>query len=591
MKRIIAEMEKNLTEEKKEMLSCIYEPTEVAYPGGYAVDSFAVQRSGEIRYYFKNDCKNRSDDTGVRTYLSTNDCGLTWEKHYEKNPAAMGKCIYVPEMDIFIKLIDAAKLDPEKPTPKFKNGGSGIYALISKTGSDDTNYEVYKVCDDAAHILRHVIYSASSGLLIATGENVTDEIYYSIVFTSADGGKTWNKQYLKPLDVYPITYPDKDIRWQNHSCEPTIIKLTEDELMIIFRTSYNYHYKYMSYDGGKTWSDPMPTDFHATLTMPTIGRMTDGDIIFTWCNTQPLPEFEHKSAVPPVDETVLRGRWEDCFTNRDANHIAVSSDNGKTWQGFREMALNPLRNESDFRTRGGHRDCFDKSVHQCEIVELPMNKLLVAYGQSRCCLRIIMLDRDWIKETSRTEDFSCGLQNVSTQVYLKSIMGGFSGYSGHCALNRTHGAVMIPSPDMVKQDVLFISRIKDDRLISEVQGAVWNFPAGKKGVFTAEIMNKGKGVALSLTDRWFNPIDTYVREAAQISVNIDGSCIPYNKWCTVRVLWDCDEKTFSVYADDDKVCGGEIIGSCPNGLCYVHFQSLAEDVDSLGTYIRFMEKK
>lgn len=42
MKRIIAEMEKNLTEEKKEMLSCIYEPTEVAYPGGYAMDSFAV---------------------------------------------------------------------------------------------------------------------------------------------------------------------------------------------------------------------------------------------------------------------------------------------------------------------------------------------------------------------------------------------------------------------------------------------------------------------------------------------------------------------------------------------------------------------
>lgn len=377
--------------------------------------------------------------------MSTKDCGLTWEEHYEKNPAAMGKCIYVPEKDIFIKLIDAAKLDPEKPTPKFKNGGSGIYALISKTGSDDTNYEVYKVCDDTAHILRHVIYSASSGLLIATGENVTDEIYYSIVFTTADGGKTWNKQYLKPLDVYPVTYPDKDIRWQNHSCEPTIIKLTEDELMIIFRTSYNYHYKYMSYDGGKTWSDPMPTDFHATLTMPAIRRMTDGDIIFIWCNTQPLPEFEHKSAVP--------------------------------------------------------------------------------------------------------------------------------------------------SPDMVKQDVLFISRIKDDRLISEVQGAVWNFPAGKKGVFTAEIMNKGKGVALSLTDRWFNPIDTYVREAAQISVNIDGSCIPYDKWCTVRVLWDCDEKNFSVYADDDKVCGGEIKGSCQNGLCYAHFQSLAEDVDSLGTYIRFMEKK
>lgn len=587
MKNILKSMEKNLTPEKAEMLSHIFEPTAVAFPCTAAVANFTVLRDGEIRYYC-NDLKKNHIDKGVRAYLSTKDCGLTWEKHYQKDSSVIGNCIYVPEKDIYVKFANAA-VDGHV---KFPNDGNGIYVLISAVGPDDTAPAVYKVYDGKARIFRHVIYVESSGLLIATAEDVIGDTYHTVVFTSSDEGKTWDAQYLNPLPDYPVNYPDKGKRWQNHSCEPTIVQLTENELMIIFRTSYNYHYKYMSYDGGRTWNEPMPTDFHATLTMPTIKRMTDGDIIFTWCNTQPLPEFDHSKSMPPLSETELRGRFEDCFTNRDANHIAVSTDNAKTWQGFREMALNPVRNSSDFRTVGGSVESLDKSVHQFEIVELPMNKLMVAYGQHNCCATIIVLDRNWIKEKYRYEDFSCGLENVSTHIFLKSNIGNYRGtYSGHCALNRTHGAVMMPDPDMNSRDVLFISRIKDDRLLSEVQGAVWNFPAGRKGTLRFQMRNRGKGLAVSLTDRWFNPIDTYVREDAQISVNIDNSCIEDDKWIVISISWDCDKESYTVYADESKICDGVIKGDCPNGICYVHFQSLAQEPDALGTYIGFIEKK
>lgn len=576
MKTMLKAMERNLTPEKIEMLSRIYKPTEVAHPGTEAGANFTVSRDGEIRYYC-NDHKKNHIDIGVRTYLSTKDCGLTWEKHYVDNVSAMGRCTYVPEKDVYVQLVRT---------------DTGVYAHISAIGPGDTNPDKYKVYDGNARGFRNVIYVESSGLFVATGEDVIGDTYHTVIFTSSDEGRTWETQYLTPLPDYPVNYPDKGKRWQNHSCEPTIVKLTENELMIIFRTSYNYHYKYMSYDGGKTWSEPMPTDFHATLTMPTIKRMTDGDIVFTWCNTQPLPEFDHDESMPPLTETELRGRFEDCFTNRDANHIAISSDNGATWQGFREMALNPVRNFSDYRTIGGSIETLDKSVHQFEIMELPMNKLMVAYGQHNCCATIIILDRNWIKETERREDFMRGLENVSTHVFLKSNIGNYRGtYPGHCALNRTHGAVMMPDPDMNSRDVLFISRLKDDRLLSEVQGAVWNFPASKKGILKFQMRNLGKGLAVSLTDRWFNPMDTYVREAAQISFEINDSLVENDKWLEVNIYWDCAEEKFAVYAEDNKIYEGNIKDTCPNGICYVHFQSLAEEPDALGTYIGYIDKK
>ena len=99
--------------------------------------------------------------------------------------------------------------------------------------------------------------------------------------------------------------------------------------------------------------------------MPTLYRLSDGRALLLWCNTTPLPETDRTEE--PVPESAKNGRWEDVFTNRDACHAAISEDDGRTWIGFREMRLNPLRNAGDFGSQASH----DFSVHQPQALELP----------------------------------------------------------------------------------------------------------------------------------------------------------------------------------------------------------------------------
>ena len=58
---------------------------------------------------------------------------------------------------------------------------------------------------------------------------------------------------------------------------------------MIVRTSQDYHYMYTSHDGGLSWGEMQRTNFHGTITMPVLCNLSDGRIVFFWCNTEPMP--------------------------------------------------------------------------------------------------------------------------------------------------------------------------------------------------------------------------------------------------------------------------------------------------------------
>ncbi len=339
----------------------------------------------------------------------------------------------------------------------------------------------------------------------------------------------------------------------------------------------------MSYssDGGETWTKAAPSVFHSTGTMPHLKRLSDGRLLFLWCNTRPLPELEDADGI-----------WEDVFTNRDANHIAVSDDDGNTWKGYRELALNPYRNAVDFRSLGGPELSRDKSVHQFQTLELPYGKLMVLYGQ-HVCRRIVILDLKWLYETKRHEDFIHGLHAISTQGYVKSVLGCYRGtedaplsYVGHCAYNRISSAMMLPDPSGDGHEVLQIVRWNDERLVSPVGGAVWNFPIMQRGSVRVKLHVAGEGLRLSLLDHWINPCDEEVRQLADFSAVVTSSVHSANGFYTViRLDFDCLLNTVEVYADDRFLSKAKLKGTHPNGLCYVHMQSAATVPDLKGTLI------
>lgn len=357
--------------------------------------------------------------------------------------------------------------------------------------------------------------------------------------------------------------------------------------MMITRTSEDYHYITYSSDGGDTWTKPERSCFHSTGTMPHLKRLSDGRILFFWCNTKPMPELEGADGV-----------WEDVFTNRDANHVAITEDDGKTWKGFRELALNPIRCNADFRSAGGPLETRDKSVHQFEALELPYGKILISYGQHSVCRRIAIFDIKWLYEKSRKEDFIYGLSALSTQAYVKSILGGYRGTPeapnsrvGHCAYNRTNAALLVPSPENDGREALHICTGDDERLVSNIGGAVWNFPASKKGRITVRTLVKGGGLRLSLLDYWMNPTDDTVGYFADFSFVVRSDMMDGNKCYTDIVLkFDCERNIVTVTS-------GEYLNMSfnmqhndhPNGLCYLHMQSASKTKDADGSLVSEIE--
>lgn len=416
-----------------------------------------------------------------------------------------------------------------------------------------------------------------------------DGSYIPAVTISDDDGESWKVVELKSTPRHEVIYPHKGLRWENNGSEPNLVELPDGTLMLLARTSQDYFYVYYSNDYGDTWTDGKPSQFHGTLTTPFLLKMSDGRIVLFWNNTQPLPELDHTKQWPPLGEDILAGSNEDVFTNRDVSHAAVTKD-GVNWVGFREIFLNEIRNASDFRSRDGVLSSLDKSVHQFQAIELPYNKILVSVGQHEASRRTLIFDIGWLYEKTRTEDFQEGLKNISTHVFIKSISGTVrANYAGHCSWNRTNGALLAPDPDGTYGEVLQFTRIHDPRLFSEVQGAVWNFPAAQRGELTVQLRVSGQGLRFSLADHWFNPIDTTIRDFAQFSFDISADTVARDVWMTVKILFDVQQGTAEVTADGRRIYRAAMRFLAPCSISYLHLQSMAEAEDFKGSYIRRLE--
>ena len=396
-------------------------------------------------------------------------------------------------------------------------------------------------------------------------------------FVSDDDGKTWQRSNI-------VTVPDhkgggfhKGIRWNHGAVEPTVVELKDGRLWMIIRTAQDKHYQAFSEDGGLTWSESTPSPFYGTITMPTMGRLSDGRLLFFWCNTTPLPEM-----------ATANGVWDDVFTNRDVTHIAISEDDGKTWKGFRELYMNPLRNASDYASLGDAGNGIDRSVQQAQFVEVAPGKILAAIGQNPLVRAMVLFDVDWLYENARFNDFTDSLSQWTTFNYIKGI-------KGHCLYNRLDGVALEVHPDKAGKNVLHLQYKPDETLVADTRGAVWNFPAMQKGTFTTSIRipQGSENVALMLNDRWFNPSDTVARHQCMFDLALDRKKlgIKDDRWHEVSLSWDLTKKNpVAIIRVDGKKRSLRLPlkDASRHGISYAHFQA-APAKDNPGIYVEWVK--
>lgn len=517
--------------------SLVLSPRVVAIPPSDAYIGLSLLETGEIRHY------NYGEQAEPGSfYLSSTDKGFTWKKVNtpKEIPFADTRS---PISGEYLRLIAAP--------------GMGVYALRT-VGGLNGNRELRKVSDSLAIMLKPPVFIRNGRRAVVCGHYGNQRGLPKACFTyvSDDDGKSWRQSTFVTTPEHQGGGFHQGIRWNHGAVEPTVVELKDGRLWMIIRTPQDKHYQSFSHDGGLTWSQSEPSPFYGTITMPTIGRLKDGRLIFLWCNTTPLPE---------VGDT--NGVWDDVFTNRNAIHAAVSSDDGQTWQGFRELYLDPRRDASDFGSTAG----IDKSVHQSQFVETDSGRLLVSLGQHPLHRVMVMFDVDWLYEKSRFCDFSDGLQQWSVFNYYKGIVG-------HCGYNRVPGCELVDGK-------LRIKYIENDTLLSSQRGAVWNFPASRKGSFSTSMRFNRSSVKgkLLLNDRWFNPTDSVARHFAPFEIPLDAQKLKIsdNKFHTLRVEWDLDKKNpkAEVFVDNKKRVSVPLKNQSQHGLSYVHFLSDTNPAD------------
>ena len=127
--------------------------------------------------------------------------------------------------------------------------------------------------------------------------------------------------------------------------------------------------------------------------------------------------------------------------------------------------------------------------------------------------------------------------------------------------------------------------MEDERLAYKKQGVVWNFPASKKGTVKIELSVLNNGVRISLTDRWYNPTDEMAGIEAPITFDVTEKC----GFGTVTIEYDTEKMQAKLTIGTTEFAI-KLKNPAPNGLSYLHIQTLAEKEDLEGTLIREFEK-
>ena len=507
----------------------VYEPVVVGTPPSDAYIGLSLLPDGELRHYNYGEHAAQT----APMYLSSRDHGLTW------------KTVSLPKE---LPYADQRSPVSGEYVRVFCNS-KGVYAMRTEGGLDGGR-TIVKI-DDRPGIMNKPPVWIRNGKRVISGAHRTDRSG-AYVYYSDDDGRTWKASAQVTVPPHRKGGFHQGTRWNHGSVEPTVVELNDGRLWMLMRTSQDRHYQAFSEDGGETWSEATPSPFYGTITMPTLYRMGDGRLLFFWCNTTPLPERAGTDGV-----------WEDVFTNRDALHVAISSDDGRTWKGFRELLLNPERNSPVFgNTSGGE----DKSVHQVQAVEVAPGKILVSAGQHRSCRRLLLFDVRWLYEPRRSCDFSNGLSDWSAFRYYQGIVG-------HCAYHRQAENLLGAHPDDSTRKVLQLGYTPNDSLVQDNDGAVWNFPAAKDGslLLHLRIPQNESAVTLVLNDRWFNPTDTVARHEAMYRFPLSRKVlgIKDRKWHRLQIFWR-KNKTARVFVDGKQKAELPVVCPTEHGVSYLH---------------------
>jgi len=385
-----------------------------------------------------------------------------------------------------------------------------------------------------------------------TGANVTTTIH------SDDGGETW------VASGAALTAPCYEgYNGANYgACEPTVVELKDGRVWMLIRTQTGWLYESFSKDGAR-WCEPRPSRLCSSDSPACLTRLSDGRIAVFWNNC----------------ENTSRVDGEGVYTNRDVLHGAISGDEAKTWRGYREVCRDPFRNDPPPR-RG------DRGTAYPYATAMKDGKILLVSGQGHGRRNILLVDPEWLCETRHMDNFSGGLEGWCVFKAFGPAKGWWR--------NRTQGPKLIDHPSKAGAKVLHVRR-PDEK---EGDGAVWNFPMGRRGTLSIRILLRQGfgGASIALADRFIQPTDQVGEKKvlAVLPIRADGRLpngarLRLDRWCTIGLAWDLDKRECAVSVDQKPVSVLTMSKRPSPGACYLRLRSTAPTLDRAGFLVDAVE--
>jgi hypothetical protein len=132
--------------------------------------------------------------------------------------------------------------------------------------------------------------------------------------------------------------------------------------------------------------------------------------------------------------------------------------------------------------------------------------------------------------------------------------------------------LLVPDIECGKE-VLSIGYSNDERLLSNRQGMIWNFPSGSSGTIKLQMKIVGKGVRIGLLDSWMNPIDETVRDFAAFYFEVGPECIANKNWFELQIKFDITTSMADAFVNGEKLFGIRLSDPCIEEVSYIHIQS------------------
>jgi hypothetical protein len=379
---------------------------------------------------------------------------------------------------------------------------------------------------------------------------------------SDDGGDSW--QFSPSKLTTPV---DRVYRAPNYGAlEPVIMELSDGRLWMLLRTQAGQLYESYSRDDGLHWTPAAPTRFRSSNSPAELLRLSGGRIVLFWNNCQNPPSID----------------GSEPYTNRDVVHAALSLDEGKTWGGYREIYRAPRRNLSP------PKEGTTTGTSYPEAAATNGNKIFVMTGHGPQSAKALLVDPDWLLETAASEHFENGLEQWSVYKGIGPIETSWR--------ERIAGASLESHPDKKEMKVLHIRRPKGE----PADGAVWNFPKGKKGTLRLKIrLRPGfAGASIALADCFYDPTDVSGERQALFDLRVSnfrqllsGPALDSDRWYELEMKWDVAKKICTAAIDGKQAVDLAQLNPSTEGPNYLRLRSLAQATDEGGFLIESVEVK